>query len=168
MIGRIGRRMFGSTKRTAVSIVCGVALAAASFAFAAWLISATGPGGGQVGNLQAPTVEAGTSAPNEPCYPGKNCGVQFKITNPNSGDLTITGITPTGTGSVYDTNATCQSSAPLTMNGQIKGLSINVPGNQTTTIEVPDAVSLSGGASSACQGTTFTTPNVTVDFQAGS
>jgi hypothetical protein len=151
----IKKRLFGSRKRSIVTVGLVIALVGAGSALAAWLISASGAGTGKIGSLQTPTVAAGSPPPSSVLLPGSTGDARFSVTNPNSVDLVVTSVTDPdaelaqfeGPGACSQSNVTVQPKS---------GLSIVVPKNATTTITIPDAYKLSSQAETTCQGQSFT------------
>lgn len=159
------RTLFGSRKRKVATATAVVAMAACGTALAAWLISSTGPGAGAIGSLTAPTIQAG-SIDGSACLPGGTCSAYLDVNNPNSTDLTLTGLSAgTGTGTTSK-GTSCPISNISISSSVASGLSIDVPSGDKQVV-VPAVFMLSPSAPTACQGATFTTP-VTASFQAGS
>jgi len=149
------RRILFSTRRRKIATVAGtLALVGAGSALAAWLISATGTGGGAVASLTAPTIVAGTST-GPGCLPGGTCDAAIKVTNPNAVPLQITGIADGGSSTVFSGGCT---SSNLTVNEQATiATPVTVPANATAaTIVVKDAYRLAAATPTTCQGQTFT------------
>lgn len=154
IIEKIRGALYGSPRRKRVSnVLTGLTLVAATAA-AAWLITGDGPGRGQIGSLQAPTVSAGTVAPSTALVPGGKAAASFTVENPNSVDLVVTAAAAAPGATTTGFDASCPEQNLGFTNPT--GLSIPVPKGTTTQVEVPDLFSLQTGAPSACQGRDFT------------
>lgn len=140
-------------RKALVTFLAVGASALAGLVWAAWLTDGEGEGRARVGNLVAPTVSPGSTAPASACFAGGTCAGSFTINNTNPASLTITGVSEpigaaTGTGTLD-----CPISN-LTANPQT-GLSIPAP-EGSSQITVPNAYRLKADAPTGCQGVTMT------------
>jgi hypothetical protein len=149
---RIRRRVQGiiAALVTVVGSVAGVHTAAAYFTS-----DGAGNGNADVGTL-AVTVNATTGTPTTPLIPGSAGDVTLQVDNPNSFAVTLTSVTGTGVITPDAGHSGC-SPTGVTFTDQ-SGLSVNIPANGTTPIELTGAASMSTLSDSACQGATFTIP----------
>jgi len=144
-------RRFGK-KFTIIAVVIGVMLVA-GVAFAAW--TASGTGSGQASSLTAQTVTVTAATGTADLYPGANGAVYFTLTNNNPYSITFTGAT---VGTITSSSpAACPSTNVVTGPGPFTGLSLQVAANATSsTLSIPNAVSMLHSAPDGCQNKTFT------------
>jgi hypothetical protein len=156
-------RVTGARKRrVTITAVLTVALLGAGVAFAAWLVSGTGPATSQATTAVSLTVTAGT--PTASLYPKPTAGypnttigaVYANVQNSNPFPVKITGAT-FGTITVAPLSGrTCAASwitapAPVTL-----ATPVTVPANSTAGVTVPGALEMNANAETGCQGATFT------------
>jgi hypothetical protein len=123
-----------------------------------------GSGAASTGTVQNVTVMEASGTVTSPLYPGNTAGdLLLKIVNPNSYSLTLTSITLNSPATPDSGHSSCTTTG-VSLNADT-GLTITVP-TGTTTLDVPNAVSMSSSSSSGCQGATFQLP-VTITVQKG-
>lgn len=155
------KALFGTWRRRAATGAV-LLLVTGGVAYAAWTLSATGPGAGKVGSLSALTVTAGT--PVGDTFPSTSAtgSLAFQVTNPNSA-LIVTGVDATAL-PPFTTDPSCPASLfSWAGNGSVSGLSIPLP-TGTTNIVIPNVVKLDPSAPTACQNTSFTSAPVALQF----
>ncbi len=139
-------------------LVASLVLVAGS-ATAYWRASGAGSGSGSTGTSAALTVSPGT--PTAQLFPGGDANVVLTITNPNPasvhvGSLTLATGQGTGGFAVDGAHSGC-AVATLGYTTQTNGGSgWTVPANDTLSVTLVDALSMTTGAANACQGATFT------------
>lgn len=144
----------------AVLVALGVASSAAGY----W----SGPGSGSIsetdGTIQTISVSPGTASGQ--LYPGAAEDVALSFSNPNPFAVQVGSVsldTSTGTGGfVLDTShASCNVSALAFTNQTNGGAGWSVPSrvgsrNGSLALDLPGALTMSSGATNACQGAIFT------------
>jgi hypothetical protein len=148
------KRLFAGRRRKTAAVLTSLALIGAGAGIAAWIIQADGDGRAKIGTLAAPVVSAGTASATSQCYPGTSCAASYSIQNPNPVGLIVTAVVNPGSTQVSSNQAACPE-AHMTRN-DLSGLSIPVPANLTTTVEVPGRYTLSSSAPTGCQGVSIT------------
>ena len=136
-----------------VALVLGLSAGAA---FAYFTSHGSGHASGSTGTLQAVTVAASAGTPSTPLFPGHSGDVILRVNNPNSVAVTLISVAGNGTITADAGHSSCTTSG-VTFANQT-GLSINIPGNQTTQVDLPGAVSMSTASSNGCQGASFSVP----------
>jgi hypothetical protein len=151
---------FGPRRRShRKAIAIGATFAIAAFtlvAAAQWLTTGSGNGYSKAGSLQSLVIvdQSFTDIP-ATLFPGGNGSLSIKVTNPNSGPVTITSVS--GNSSISSSNESNCSQSNITFTDQT-GLSLGpVPAGGTTVLSVP-GVHMDANASTLCQGVTFTIP----------
>lgn len=128
-------------------------------ASAHWSGSGTGSGSGVTGTTQAVTLTSATAAAQ--LYPGGQAGVELRIANPNPGSVRIGSLaleTTQGTGgfSVDAGHSACGVSSLAFTTQTNGGAGWTIPGSGSLPVTLTNALSMSTGAASACQGASFT------------
>ena len=120
--------------------------------FAQWLTQGTGPGyvrAGQTQGLvvldQAPANIVGN------CFPGQDCAVSIKVTNPNPSAVTITNA---DFGNQSSSVGNCVFEMVFTNQG---GLNLGpIPAGGTSVLLIPNAAHMTAQIPSLCQGALWT------------
>jgi hypothetical protein len=151
-----GPRRRSHRKAIAIGLLIGL-LVAASVAVAAWLTSGNGTGYSKAGSTQALIIVDQPFVDIPPTlFPGSNGDLSIKVTNPNSGPVTIKSVTANGGPGSSDESGCSNSNVTFTNQ---TGLSLGpIPASGTTVITVPGSVHLDAGAPTTCQGVTFSIP----------
>lgn len=136
-----------------VTLVLG---AGAGVAFAYFTTHGSGSGSGSTGSLQPVTVAATTGSPTTPLLPGHSGDVVLKVSNPNSVAVTLVGVTGNGTITADAGHSGCTTTG-VSFSSQT-GLSINIPANSTTPVDLVGAASMGTSSSNGCQGASFSIP----------
>jgi hypothetical protein len=162
----LGRRLFGSKKRTALTILALLALAITTVAIAAWLSTANGQGRGKGGHLNALTIAAPTAsdlvATSSSLFPGTDGELYVKVTNPNTRAMYATSVNGTGASVVSDGPAACPSTN-VTVNASTTyaaadnvGNALQVPANAVgVLLPLPRVLHMDPAAPNGCQDMTF-------------
>ncbi|MFL6136287.1 MAG: hypothetical protein ACJ74O_00590 [Frankiaceae bacterium] len=136
-------------------------LALAGTATARWASSGTGAGGASSAAGLAALTTTATVATGAALVPGGTAAaLSLKVANPGSIAVTVTAIALDSSRSIVVSGAkgTC-TSPPLTVTTPVGWAGLVVPAGGTTgATTIAGAVSLGAGASSGCQGATFTIP----------
>ena len=155
--GRVRRVLWSTRRRKVATIMTTLALLIVGVAIAQWLTSGDGEGGTKVGSLLQPTVVAGAPTGKQLLPSGLADGA-FRVSNPNSTALVLTGIdyASTQTGSSSDP-AGCPWQDALSPNPHaiIGGQSIPA-GATDVDVLVPDAFMGATDLPNACQDATLT------------
>jgi hypothetical protein len=150
-----------SRKHKYISVaVVGALVTGGGIAAAMW--SGSGSGAGQAKALSSQSVSVTAATGTADLYPGNvNGDVFFTLNNTNPFGINFTSMTP---GTITTSSAGCPASNISV--AAATGLNILVPANTvtTSTLSIPDVVSMSTGAPDACQGVTFTI-NLTLSGQ---
>ena len=141
-------------KRTVLLAVPVIAASlGAGTAYAYFTSSGSGTGSVSTGSMQPVTVAASAGTPGTPLVPGGSGDVTLSVTNPNDFDVTLAGVTSTGTVTADGGHSGCTTTGvsfvPPT------GLSKTIPADGTTQVDLPAAATMSAASSSGCQGATF-------------
>lgn len=120
-------------------------------AWALW--SASGSGSATATALTAQTITVNAVTGSASLYPGASDGdLSFTLTNPNPYPVQFTSMTA---GTVTSGNPSCAASNVTVL--PATGLTLNVGANSTSsTLTIPNVVSMASAAPDACQGVTFT------------
>jgi hypothetical protein len=148
-----------STRRKTLLAAGIVALvAAAAVAVAAWQTSGSGPAYAKAQTAATLTLGDASASTSADLYPGATGALTIKITNPNPFPIKITTVA-LQTGGVVTSNKgpACDASTGVSVSNQT-GLAIAVGASTTSTVTVPNAVSMSNASDNSCQGAVFTVP----------
>jgi hypothetical protein len=144
------RSILSTRRRKVLATFAACAVAGlAGLAIAAWLTSGEGPGSARVGQLQAPTVTAGTAV--GALLPGETGAAAFRIANGNPIPLKVIAVdlaAADGGSGVPGCSFMHLNVVPAT------GLDVPVP-TGTNDVVVPGAFRLSADAPTECQGATL-------------
>jgi hypothetical protein len=146
----------------AAGLVAGLS---AGTAYAYFTASGNGTGRASTGTMQAATIAAATATPGAALLPGGTGDVTLKVTNPNSYAVTLVSVTGTAGTITADSGHPGCTTTGVTFTDQT-GLSTAIPGNGTTTVDLPGAAAMSAASSAGCQGATFSIP-VTIAVHKG-
>jgi hypothetical protein len=126
--------------------------------------SGAGSGAATTGSSSSITVLAATGTVTNKLAPGTTGDLRLTVNNPNSGAVTITGIT--GNGSVTGSGGigTCTTTG-VSVPTQ-SGLNVSVSSGSSVSVVIPGAVAMSVASSTGCQSATFQVP-VTLTVQEG-
>jgi hypothetical protein len=136
-----------------------VALIIVGSALAAWLATSSGFARGKMGKLQ-PLVLTEVAFPGEgDLLPGGNGKGVLRVQNPNAFPMTIQAVDAGIPTNIAGTQPGCETAdiAKLTAN-DLSGLNVSVPGNSTTSVEIPNLFSLGADSPSQCQETEWRVP----------
>lgn len=125
-------------------------------AWAYWTAGGAGASSASAGDLDTVVLAAVTTAPGVPLLPGHTGEVVLQVQNPNSATLRLVSAVAAGPVAVSGTSGCTTADAGVTYTDQTE-LSVTLPPG-TTVVRLPDAVTMSADAASACQGATFTVP----------
>jgi hypothetical protein len=136
-----------------------VAAVAAATAAAFWVVG--GSGGGTVSAATVPSVTLTPGTATSGLYPGMSGDVAVSIDNGNTyqafvGSLALDTGRGTNGVSVDSGHSGCDVAALSYATQSNGGAGWFVPAGSTLDLDLANAVSLGGGAASACQGATFT------------
>jgi hypothetical protein len=148
-----------STRRKTLLAAGIIALvAAAAVAVAAWQTSGSGPAYAKAQTAATLTLGDASASTSADLYPGATGALTIKITNPNPFPIKITTVA-LQTGGVVTSNKgpACDASTGVSVSNQT-GLAIAVGASTTSTVTVPNAVSMSNASDNSCQGAVFTVP----------
>ncbi|HEV8251145.1 MAG TPA: hypothetical protein VGQ15_14345 [Gaiellaceae bacterium] len=151
--------MKSSTRRKTLLAAGIIALvAAAAVAVAAWQTSGSGPAYAKAQTAATLTLGDASASTSADLYPGATGALTIKITNPNPFPIKITTVA-LQTGGVVTSNKgpACDASTGVSVSNQT-GLAIAVGASTTSTVTVPNAVSMSNASDNSCQGAVFTVP----------
>jgi hypothetical protein len=133
-----------------------VASLGAGTAYAYFSSSGSGTGSASTGSMQTVTVAASTGTPSTPLEPGGSGDVTLSVTNPNDFDVTLVGVTSSGTVTADSGHSGCTTTGVSFVSPT--GLSMAIPADGTTQVDLPAAATMSAASSSGCQGATFSIP----------
>ncbi len=140
-------------------VACIVVGLSSGAAYAYFSSSGHGTGSASVGSMQTVAI-SGTVSPNTPLLPGGSGDVTFKVTNPNNFAVTLVSVV--GNGTITSNQSNCTTTG-VTFTNQT-GLSTSIPADNTATIDLPGAATMSTASSAGCQGATFSVP-VTISVE---
>jgi len=147
-----------SKRAIITSLFLGILLAG-SVAFAWWTAGGSGTGYAKAASASPlTTVDVSASTTND-LYPGGDGTLTIQIHNPNTYQVTVNSITPTGPGT--SGVPACTAANTVTMPSAITGQTIVIPaGNDSAFLTYPGAVhmNLGAGPDNSCQGLTFSIP----------
>ncbi len=141
-------------------VACAVVGLSSGAAYAYFSSSGHGTGSASVGSMQTVTISSATVSPNTPLLPGGSGDVTFKVTNPNGFAVTLVSVV--GNGTITSNQSSCTTTG-VTFTNQT-GLSTSIPADDTATIDLPGAATMSTASSAGCQGATFSIP-VTISVE---
>jgi hypothetical protein len=160
------RFLFGSKKRTTLSVLGVLSLVAASVALAAWLVHGVGNGIGKAGSLAAVTISTPTQASvtTGDLFPGQDGSLYVNVTNPNTSPVWATSvagnsapITSSDTANCPASNVTVNTTTTYTA-ADDTGNALQVPANATSfLLKLPRVLHMAAAAPNGCQGVYFTT-----------
>ena len=136
-----------------VALVLGLGAGAA---FAYFTSHGSGKGSASAGSLAPVTVVATTGSPNTPLSPGNSGDVVLKVHNSNSVAVTLVSVSGNGSITADGGHSACTTTGVTFANQS--GLSINIPANTTTPVDLAGAASMGVTSSNGCQGATFSIP----------
>ena len=147
------------TRRYSVAIVStALVLSTAAVAVAIWSVGGAGAGGATPGRTAPVTLSAGTVSAE--LYPASSATVTAVANNPNATAVRIEALaldTTSGIGGftiVGDTPAGGCSPTSFSFAPQSTGWSI--PASGSSTISLPNSITMASSAANACQGATIT------------
>jgi len=152
------KKLFGTRRRKIVALVVGIMMIA-SAAYAAWIVTGSGDFKGKTGTFQTLAVGAPPTLVAD-LFPGTTGDVQANIVNPNPAPLTLSSVTWAVSGITSSDQTNCPASNFTSINKT--GLSIPLAASATTSVTIPDALSMAANAPNGCQG------GITITVQASS
>lgn len=128
-------------------------------ASAYWGGSGNGSGSARTGTIQPVTLGPATTSTQT--YPGGQAGVAVLVTNPNPGAVRVWTLaldTAQGVGgfAVDGAHADCGVGSLSFATQANGGSGWSIPGGGSSSLALPNALTMSSGASAACQGASFT------------
>jgi hypothetical protein len=145
-----------SSLKTALALAALTVTVAGGMTLGAWTVSGSGDAYAKATTASALTIGDASASTAAQLYPGGSGDVKVKVTNPNSFDVTVTGVTRTGT-IASDKGAACNASTGVTFTNQT-GLTATVAAGQTETLTLTGAAGMSNASDNSCQGALFTIP----------
>lgn len=145
-----------------IPAVCLVVGLASGAAYAYYTSSGHGTGSASTGSMQTVTISSATATPTSPLHPGGTGDVALEVTNPNNFAVTLVSVVGAGTITADSGHPTCTTTG-VTFTNQTT-LSASISANNTATIDLPGAASMSTASSAGCQGATFSIP-VTISVE---
>jgi hypothetical protein len=139
----------------AVPVLAAASLGAGT-AYAYFTSSGSGSGSVSTGSMQPVTVAASAGTPGTPLEPGTSGDVTLSVTNPNDFDVTLTGVTSTGTVAADSSHSGCTTTGVSFV--PQANLNVAIPADGTTQVDLPAAATMSAASSSGCQGAAFSIP----------
>jgi hypothetical protein len=147
------------SRRAAIAVVAVAAAVLAGSAAGRWSANGSGSGSSSVGSTAPVTLSAGM--PGGALFPGESADVAVSIANPNAhrvfvGLLALDTAPGTGGFAVDAAHAGCDLAALSYTTQTNGGAGWFVAAGSSLDLQLANAVSLSAGAASACQGASFT------------
>ncbi len=145
-----------SSLKTALALAALTVTVAGGMTLGAWTVSGSGDAYAKASTATALTIGDASASTTAQLYPGGSGDVKVKVTNPNAFDVTVTGVTRTGS-IASDKGAACNASTGVTFTNQT-GLTATVAAGATQTLTLSGAASMSNASDNTCQGAIFTIP----------
>jgi hypothetical protein len=145
-------------KRTALAaaVVAAAAIVVVGAGLGAWSLTGSGNGAAKATTASAVTLADASAFTTADLYPGATGNLKLRVTNPNAFPVRITAVS--GNGAITsDKGAACDASTGVSLSNQT-GLTLDVASGATSTLTVPNAVSMSNASDNSCQGAVFTVP----------
>jgi hypothetical protein len=144
----------------AIALMIGVGVGSA---FAFWSSHGTGSGTASTGTPAGVTVLAATGTPSTKLIPNTSADLTVTLDNPNSYAVTITGVAQNGTVTPVGGTGCTAANAGVSVATQSL-LTVSVASGSGVVVHLANAVAMSSGSASGCQGASFQIP-VTLTVQ---
>jgi hypothetical protein len=137
-------------------VLAATALLAVGTAAAAWSITGKGSGTAKASGVTSLVLADTSGFTTAGLVPGSTADLKLRISNPNGFPVRITAVS--GNGAITsDKGAACDVAAGVTVAAET-GLALDLGAGATSTLTVPNAMSMSNSSANACQGAVFAVP----------